>query len=440
VQGTLRAGRGRLTGIAVRPEAVRQARLDAGLSLADVAEGEVTRGTIHLVETGKMRPSRRTLQLIARKTGRPLTYFLEGPEGGEEQSALRSQVECLLLSDDFPATVDLGLCALERPLEPHVEAEIRFFVGRAYTRMSQGGSALIHLRRARQLFEEAGDLRMTVKSIAQEASALSSIDDPAAVDRALEALQLCEQIRPPRPGLQSHVLILLGTIHNRRSNWGRAIRFLRQGLEMQLEKPNPRQAAVARDGLSWAYQRLGRWEEARENAEAAYAFGSTSLDPRDRAKSGHNLGYLLFHQGELEDAERYFRHAIRVCVEHGLRRDEADITLALAQIHLRRRELDAAEACARTVLELAERGHTYRADAHAWRLLGTLALERDDCLAAREAFDEAVDRFTELELPDQASECLAEYAQALEARGMVEESLTYWREAAAAAGGRRRVG
>ena len=98
MQGAPRAGRGRLTGIEIRPEAVRQARLDAGLSLADVAEGEVTRGTIHLVETGKMRPSRRTLQLIARKTGRPLTYFLAGPEGGEEQAALRARFGRLLLT------------------------------------------------------------------------------------------------------------------------------------------------------------------------------------------------------------------------------------------------------------------------------------------------------------------------------------------------------
>lgn len=436
MQGTVRAGRGRLTGIAVRPEAVRQARLDAGLSLADVAEGEVTRGTIHLVETGKMRPSRRTLQLIARKTGRPLAHFLAGPEGGEEQSALRSQVECLLLSDDFPATVNMGLLALEQPLEPHVEAEIRFFVGRAYSRMSQGDLALAHLRRARQLSEEAGDLRMMVKSIAQEAQALMMIHDPGAVERALEALQLCEQVKPPRPGLLMHVLVLLGTIHNRRFDSRRAIRFFQQGLAVQLDKPDPRQAAVARDGLSWAYQKLGRWEEAREHAEAAYAFFSASPDPRDRAKVGHNLGSLLLHLGELNDAERYFRHAVSVCIEHGLRRDQADITLALAQVHLRRRELDAAEACAREVLALAEPGRTSWADARAWRLLGTLALERDDCEAAGEAFGKAVDRFVELELPDQASECLAEYAQALEARGMVEQSLTYWREAAAA-GGRR---
>lgn len=437
MQGALRAGRGRLTGIAIRPEAVRQARLDAGLSLADVAEGEVTRGTIHLVETGKMRPSRRTLQLIARKTGRPLTFFLEGPEGGEEQVTLRSQVECLLLAEDFASTVELGLCALDRPLEPHVESDIRFFVGRAYTRMTKAESALAHLRRARQLFEEAGDLRMTVKSIAQEASALSFLDDPRAAARALEALQLCERIVPPHPGLQRHVLILLGTIHNRRNDWRSAVRFFQQGLELPLEEVDARQVAVGRDGLSWAYQQLGRWEEARENAEAAYAFGSTSPDPRDRAKAGHNLGYLLMRIGELEDAERHFRHAVRVCVEHGLERDQADITLALAEVHMRRGEVEAAESCALTVLDLADPDHQYRADAHAWKLLGTIALQRDDCSAAGLAFNNAVGVFRSLKMPDQASDCLMQYAQALESRGMVEQSLAYWREAASVAGRQR---
>ena len=305
--------------------------------------------------------------------------------------------------------------------------------------MTRAEAALVHLRRARQLFEEAGDLRMTVKAMAQEASALSFLDDPRATTRALEALQVCERIRPPRPGLQSHVLILLGTIHNRRRDHRQAIRFLQQGLELLIHKPNPRQAAIGRDGLSWAYQQLGRWEEARENAEAAYAYGSTSPDPRDRAKAGHNLGYLLLRQGELPEAERYFRHAVQVCVDHDLPRDRADITLALAEVHRRRGELEAAEACAREVLALAVPDRHFRADAAAWKLLGTIALQRDDCVAAGTAFGCAVEIYESLQLPDQASECLMLYAQALETRGLVEQSLVYWREAAAASG-RQRVG
>jgi len=36
----------------------------------------VTRAAIHLIETGKARPSMHTLELIASVTGKPLSFFL----------------------------------------------------------------------------------------------------------------------------------------------------------------------------------------------------------------------------------------------------------------------------------------------------------------------------------------------------------------------------
>ncbi len=75
-----RGGRG--TGLPVDPERVREARLAAGLSLGDLAGDDVSRTFIHFVERGRSRPSRRVLELIAERTGRPLSYFLthERPE------------------------------------------------------------------------------------------------------------------------------------------------------------------------------------------------------------------------------------------------------------------------------------------------------------------------------------------------------------------------
>ncbi len=55
---------------------MRQARLAAGLSLADIAGGEVSRTQIHFIEHGRSRPSRRVLDLIAERTGKPVSYFL----------------------------------------------------------------------------------------------------------------------------------------------------------------------------------------------------------------------------------------------------------------------------------------------------------------------------------------------------------------------------
>ena len=63
------------SGVAVDPDRVRQARLDAGLSLGEVAGNEVSRTFIHQIEHGRARPSTTVLNLIAQRTGKPLKYF-----------------------------------------------------------------------------------------------------------------------------------------------------------------------------------------------------------------------------------------------------------------------------------------------------------------------------------------------------------------------------
>ena len=63
------------SGVAVDPQRIRQARLEAGLSLRAVAGEEISPTFIHFVERGISRPSRPVLALIARRTGKPIGYF-----------------------------------------------------------------------------------------------------------------------------------------------------------------------------------------------------------------------------------------------------------------------------------------------------------------------------------------------------------------------------
>jgi len=74
-------------GVDVDPAKLRGARLAAGLTMAALAGDELTRASIHQYETGRTRPSRRALELIAKRTGQPLESFLnaskvEGADGG----------------------------------------------------------------------------------------------------------------------------------------------------------------------------------------------------------------------------------------------------------------------------------------------------------------------------------------------------------------------
>ena len=64
------------SGIVVDPVRVRAARLAAGLSLGQVARDDVSRTFLLFVEQGKSRPSQRVLDLIAKRTHRPVSFFL----------------------------------------------------------------------------------------------------------------------------------------------------------------------------------------------------------------------------------------------------------------------------------------------------------------------------------------------------------------------------
>jgi transcriptional regulator with XRE-family HTH domain len=79
--------------VAVDPARVKEARLAAGLSLGQVAGKDLSRTFIHFIEQGKSRPSKTTLALIARRTGKPISYFLaSGTDEPQPYGDLAAQI------------------------------------------------------------------------------------------------------------------------------------------------------------------------------------------------------------------------------------------------------------------------------------------------------------------------------------------------------------
>src|SRR4030081_1813647 len=77
--GTTRRGR-RGPGVPIIPGRIRQARTERGLSLAELAGTEVSRAFIHQLEQGLAQPTLQILEMIAQRTGRPLSFFTSAPE------------------------------------------------------------------------------------------------------------------------------------------------------------------------------------------------------------------------------------------------------------------------------------------------------------------------------------------------------------------------
>jgi transcriptional regulator with XRE-family HTH domain len=69
-------------------ERVRTARRERGFSQAQLAGEELTKGFISQVESGLVRPSVRSLQIIATRLGKSLDYFLgDAPLATEKRLA-----------------------------------------------------------------------------------------------------------------------------------------------------------------------------------------------------------------------------------------------------------------------------------------------------------------------------------------------------------------
>ena len=58
-------------------EKLRQARLEAGLSQRQLCGDEITRNMLSLIENGAAKPSMKTLQYLAARLGKNVSYFLE---------------------------------------------------------------------------------------------------------------------------------------------------------------------------------------------------------------------------------------------------------------------------------------------------------------------------------------------------------------------------
>ena len=95
-------------------EKLRQARLEAGLSQRALCGEEITRNMLSRIENGAAQPSMRTLQYLADRLGKPLSFFLE------EQSVVSSNQQTMASARQLYdlGQFDQAMAALEAFLEP----------------------------------------------------------------------------------------------------------------------------------------------------------------------------------------------------------------------------------------------------------------------------------------------------------------------------------
>ena len=389
--------------------------MEAGLSLGQVALNDISRTAIYFIETGKAKPSRETLELIAERTGRPIDFFLA--RGAEGNPVLRlAEVERYLVSGDNAAAVVAGEAALSQRPDAETEARLKLLVSMAYLRLAQPVMGRRLAWEARQHFERVGDVEMVAESLGNEASGAYLMEDRSALAIAEGAVATVRSIKPVPRLTEARLLGVLGHTLLRERKWQAAIASYDQAIEAGEVVQDLHRLSLMYSGLSMAHEELGQFEQAGRFARKALTIHETLNDRLSLGRSENNLGILLLHSGDAVGAQVHVDKAVKIFEEANVETGKAHILLSVVEIALARRDVTKAERVALHAMALAQRlGESAAvAEAHYW--LGNVAYARGDDHAVDAEFGAAV---SDKEAPgrDRLARFCARYAEILERRG-----------------------
>lgn len=412
--------------------------------MAQLAGRELTRQAIFLIETGRTRPSMRTLELIANRTGKPKESFLKSrreersshPEAGDSTVV---ELQALCLRQQFNDAIALGLALLTRPIPSRVEAHVQQYVGQALVRMTRPDEGLEHLQRAQKLLEQEPDPWLAAECADWEACALYLKEDRRALSVAEKALKLCRATEPRLPGTEARILEHIATIHVRNHSFDQAISLYEEALKTAGAMRDLPRLARAYHGLGIAYQERGDLGMAIEYTHKALALYALEQDKALLGRGENELGLLLMRQGQTARAEDAFHTALAHFEEAGIERAKSHVLLSLAELKLRTGRYDDGVATAKKAIALAEQLDERLALASGHELLATLHEQRRRHQAADREFNLAL-RVLETEgLQERLAESHASYAEMLEQRGDRRRSGLHWKQAAGLALNRQSV-
>src|SRR6266566_1891531 len=410
--------RGRRKGVEIKAGTARQARLEAGLSLGQVAGTEISRTAIYFVETGKAKPSMETLKLIASRTGRPLDFFLSRPSTMEPRSSEGTiEIERLLATGEHAEALALAETVLAGERDPEIAARIKFLMATAYLRLAQPVPARRLASSARAYFELAGDNLMTAECLGTEASAAYLVRDPGALALAEGALATCQALNPPAPMTEARLLAILGAVHTTNGNWQAAIDTYELAIPAGGWTQALRGLSITYTTLSIASQELGRFDPAAGYAHRAIEIHETLSDRLSLARSENNLGMLLIRRGDLADAQGHFERALGLFEDAGVEPQRANMLMSMCELNFLRGDLEVAERWAGQALEFATRAAepSNSGGAHVW--LGRIAEEGGNQGQADAEFNAAFEFFKDPTSSHRLSQAHALYAGILERRG-----------------------
>ena len=400
------------------------------MSLAQLGKGHVTAPAIYLIETGRTRPSLPTLEHIARRTGKPVEFFLAEPAGAtDETQASLIALEAMVADGRNHEGIALGQSLIDRASSAFRLGRIRYFLAQAYLAASQPEPAAALLAGARAHFEAVNDGVMLAECIGAQAALANMTQSKDALALAEKALAVCRGLKTVPAPTEARLLGILASAHVANREWDRAIAAFEEAIEVGGSVFDLRRVARIYSGLGVAYHELGESETAARYAMRSVALLEVLRDRIDLARFESNLAQVLMARGDVESARRHLDRSLDLCEQADLEAGRSQVLLSLCELSMREGKVDEAYELAREAMALARRLEegASMAEAHVW--LGRIADQRGEPDEVDRAFEDAIHGFETLGMRERLLQCHGIYAEILERRGELAKAYVHMKEA-----------
>ena len=419
-----------MPGVNLKPGTVRQARSESGLSLAQLGKGHVTAPAIYLIETGRTRPSLPTLEHIARRTGKPIEYFLADPGGANDEiQAEMLQLEALVAASQFLDAATLGRKLLASGTSAHRMGRIRFVLAQALLNLGQAGEAKELLAAAHAHFEAIDDQLMLAECLGSEASLAYLTQQPGALELVERSLTIVRRFKPVPEATEARLLAILANVHLSNKAWDAAIAAYTEAIDAAGSLYDLRRLALMYGGISDAYRETGQVDAAARFANRSIALLEVLRDRLNLARAENNLGLIMLARGDRTQAREHLDRSLGLFEETELEIGRSNVLLSLCELSLQEGNIENAAEMAQQALDLATRldERPNVAEAHIWR--GLVAERKGDVAEVDREFNVAFAELTKLELEERLLWCHGVYAEVLERRGDMDQAYVHMKKA-----------
>jgi tetratricopeptide (TPR) repeat protein len=403
------------------PQLIRRAREKAGLSQAQLGAPLLTKQAVQSIEVGRVRPSPRSLAHIANRLGVPVESLLR--EGGPLPDRRVRELQRLCEEHRYSEVLERTAIILRAvPADARLRGSTHYYAGLACHRLNMSAAAIDHLVAARRDAAAVPDPWLAAESLDIEAAARHELNDPGASQLAAEALRQYRRLDRRQPEIEARMLENVGKTLWRRGDYQAAERSYEEALDVM-------GAVRALDSVGRIYHGLAGGLKLKGDLDGAEALMRKAIDlyevehgvrPDARdvslAKAENDLALILLDLGRLEEADVLLTRALARLTEAGVEQLRPYVLQSISRLRQRQDQTRAAFESANEAVELSDRLDLPIPLAEGLQQIGDLEEASGHPRRADRSYRRAIEVLRNADLGDRAVEIELTYQRLLEAR------------------------